>query len=127
MGKTIFYSRSAAVNFMQCEKQEDALKAYAKKHGITDYTIMCDCGYTNYTVEKNGPMFKQIIEAVYSGEVEQIVVCTPDRISRNLARYLDFKEFCDAHCVSLIFASVSSTKFADNVRKVLEDFSYGKV
>lgn len=127
MGKTIFYSRSATINRDKCEKQEDALKAYAKKHGITDYTIMCDYGYTNYAIGKNGPMFKQITEAIYSGEVEQIVVCTPDRISRNLARYLDFKEFCDDHCVSLVFASVSSTEFADKVRKVLEDFSYGKV
>lgn len=126
MGKTIFYIRSATVNLKQCQKQENALRAYADEHGITDYTIMRDCGYSNHTPELVGPMFKKLTKAILAGEVSQVVVYSTDRITRSFEKYCEFQKLCKAHNVELISVILGGEVTIRNMYELMERFCHGQ-
>ena len=93
----------ARKEYSSCTVQHDQCVRLIKAHADERWTLVQsfeDAGFSGSTT--NRPGFQKLCHAVRSRQVDIVVVYNTDRISRDVADYLNFLELLAAHQVELI-------------------------
>ena len=101
--KTALYIRVSTE--MQVDKdslttQEEQLVDYCKKHGVTQYKIYKDKGFS--AKDTNRPELEKLLRDIKNKEIERVITTKLDRISRSLADLLKLIELFQDHAVDYV-------------------------
>ncbi|MCT4606809.1 MAG: recombinase family protein [Marinisporobacter sp.] len=100
--KAAIYSRKSKFTGKgdSVENQVQMCKEYAKMHGITDYIIYEDEGFSGGTT--NRPMFQKMLQDAIEKKFDMLICYRLDRISRNIADFAHLIEELQQYCISFI-------------------------
>jgi len=76
------YCRSAASSSSALTGQKLAIRAYAKRHGLTVSRFYCDAGASGLTLDSEG--LSKLLRDATAQRIGKVLVVSRDRISRNV-------------------------------------------
>ena len=102
MKKAICYARSAVASPEKMESQVKAMRQFAAEHG---YQVVCEVQEVASGANLERPELKNVRQMLARGEANVLIVCSTDRLARNLSHLMILQDELKAAGITICYVT----------------------